>query len=139
MASRQGDIDDVALGRAGRFPVTRVFGHLEQWLAHNGPMLDIAELHQRAMGVRVSKILPCEEDYIVLFDYYEASRASLWENLLRSGPDGHVVWAASTPTYRDMFTGVEWREGRLIAWTWECFMITVDPKTGMFIEKVFTK
>jgi hypothetical protein len=29
-----------------------------------------------------------------------------------------------------MFTDVDWRDGRLIAWTWESSMITVDPNTG---------
>jgi hypothetical protein len=102
-------------------------------------MPDIAELHQLATGVRVSKVLPCEDDYIVLLDYYGASQARLWANLRRLRSDGGVVWAASTPSPSDMFTDVEWYDGRLTAWTWECFMITVDPKTGRLLEKVFTK
>jgi hypothetical protein len=102
-------------------------------------MLDIAELHQRATGVSVAKVLPCEGDYIVLLDYHQASQVRLWANLRRARSNGDVVWAASTPSSSDMFTDVEWRDGRLIAWTWECFMITLDPGTGQFVEKVCTK
>jgi hypothetical protein len=33
----------------------------------------------------------------------------------------------------------DWRDGRLVAWTWECFMMTVDHDTGRPSEEVFTK
>lgn len=107
--------------------------------ADNEPMADIAELHQRATGVPISKILPCERDYIVLLDYYHASQARLWANLRRLRSNGEVVWSASAPSSSDMFTDMEWRDGRLFVWTWEGFMITVDPETGRFLEKGFTK
>jgi len=32
------------------------------------PMLDIAELRERATGVRVFKTLPCDDDYIILLE-----------------------------------------------------------------------
>jgi hypothetical protein len=105
----------------------------------NEAMPDIAELHQSATGVRVSKVLPCEDDYIVLLDYHDASKARLEANLRRLHSDGSVVWAATTPNSNGMFTDVEWRDGRLTAWTWEGFIITVDPRTGRLLEKVFTK
>jgi hypothetical protein len=72
----------------------------------NKPMQDIADLHYRATGVRVSQILPFEGDYIVLLDYYDASQARIWANLRRLRSDGDVVWAASTPSSSDMFTDV---------------------------------
>ncbi len=102
-------------------------------------MPDIAELHERAVGVRVSKVLPCENDYIVLLDYCNASQANLTANLRRLRPDGEVVWAASAPNYSDIFINVEWQYGRLIAWTYGCYMVTVNPNTGRCVEKVFTK
>jgi hypothetical protein len=102
-------------------------------------MLDIADLHGRATGVRVSKALPCGDDHIVLLDYYQASQSRVWANLRRLKSNGDVVWAASTPSSSDIFTEVDWRDGRLVAWTWECFMITVDQETGRPIEVVFTK
>jgi hypothetical protein len=39
----------------------------------------------------------------------------------------------------DIFTDVDWRDGHLVAWTWECFKITVDQETGKPIEVLFTK
>jgi hypothetical protein len=112
---------------------------LDRYQPDNESMPDIAELHHHATGVRVSKVLPCEDDYIVLLDHYDATQARLWTNLRRLRSDGDVVWAVSAPSSSDIFTEVEWRGGRLIASTWECFMITVDPETGRSIEKVFTK
>jgi hypothetical protein len=52
---------------------------------------------------------------------------------------GEVVWAAFTPSSSDIFTDVEWRDGHLVAWTWECFVITVDQDTGRPVEVLFTK
>ena len=102
-------------------------------------MPDIADLHERATGVRVSKALPCGDDHIVLLDYHEASQSKVWANLRRVRSTGDVVWAASAPNSSDIFTNVDWRDGRLVAWTWECFMITVDQETGRPVEVIFTK
>ena len=52
---------------------------------------------------------------------------------------GTVVWAASAPGSSDIFTDVAWRDGRLVVWTWECFMITVDSETGKPVDTLFTK
>ena len=102
-------------------------------------MPDIADLHARATGVRVSKALPCGDDHIVLLDYHEASQSKVWANLRRVRSTGDIVWAASTPSSSDIFTDVDWRDGRLVAWTWECFIITVDQETGRPVEVTFTK
>ena len=102
-------------------------------------MPDTADLHARAIGVRVSKALSCGDDHIVLLDYQEASQSKVWANLRRVRSTGDIVWAASTPSSSDIFTDVDWRDGRLVAWTWECFMITVDQETGRPVEVTFTK
>jgi hypothetical protein len=101
--------------------------------------MDIADLHERATGVRVSKTLPCADDYIVLLDYEQASRSKLWANLRRLKSTGELVWAASTPSSSDIFTDVDWCDGRLVASTWECFKITVDQETGRPVDVLFTK
>jgi hypothetical protein len=102
-------------------------------------MADIVDLQERATGVHVSKTLPCGDDRIILLDYYQASQSKLWANLRRVNSAGAVVWAASAPGSSDIFTNVDWRDGCLIAWTWECFMITLDQETGKLIEVLFTK
>ena len=102
-------------------------------------MADVADLQQQATGVRVSKTLPCGDDHIVLLDYDQASRSKLWANLSRVKSAGAVVWAASAPGSSDIFTDVAWRDGRLVAWTWEGSMITVDQESGKPVEVLFTK
>jgi hypothetical protein len=107
--------------------------------ADNGPMLDIAELQERATGVRVFKTLPCGDDCIILLGYYEASQTKLRANLRRLKMTGEVVWMASAPGSSDIFINADLRGGRLVAWTWEGFMMTVDHDTGRVDEAVFTK
>ena len=102
-------------------------------------MVDIADLQERATGVHVSKTLPCGDDHIVLLDYYQASQSKLWENLRRVNSAGTLVWAASAPGSSDIFTDIAWRDGRLVAWTWEGFMITVDQETGKPGDAIFAK
>lgn len=34
---------------------------------------------------------------------------------------------------------VQWREGKLVAWTWGCYMTTLDRSTGTVLESVFTE
>ena len=102
-------------------------------------MVDIADLQERATGVHVSKTLPCGDDHIVLLDYYQASQSKLWANLRRVNSAGTLVWAASAPGSSDIFTDIAWRDGHLVAWTWECFMITVDQETGKPVDVIFTK
>ena len=102
-------------------------------------MADVAELQKRATGVRASKTLPCGDDHIVLLDYYQASQSKVWANLRRVTSAGAVVWAASAPGSSDIFIDVDWRSGRLVAWTWQGSMITVDQETGKPIGIHFTK
>ena len=102
-------------------------------------MVDIVDLQERATGVHVSKALRCGDDQIVLLDYYQASQSKLWANLRRVTSAGDVVWAASAPGSGDIFTNVDWRGERLVAWTWQCYMITVDQETGEPADVLFTK
>jgi hypothetical protein len=102
-------------------------------------MADVADLQERATGIRVSKTLPCGDDYIVLLDSDQASRSKLWANLRRVKSAGAVVWATSAPSSSDIFTDVAWRDGHLVAWTWQCSMITVDQETGKPVDVLFTK
>jgi hypothetical protein len=101
--------------------------------------VDIADVQERATGGHVSKTLPCGDDQIVLLDYDQASQSKLRANLRRVNPAGALVWAASAPGSSDIFTDVAWRDGRLVAWTWESFMITVDQETGKPVDVLFTK
>ena len=107
--------------------------------ADNGPMSDSADSHESASGIDVSKTLPCSDGQVVLLDYYQASQSKIWANLRRLTSTGELVWAASAPNPGDLFTNVDYRDGRLVAWTWEGFMITIELATGKPLEAIFTK
>ena len=102
-------------------------------------MSEIADSHESATGIDVSKTLPCSDGQVVLLDYYQASQSKIRANLRRLTSTGDLVWAASPPNPGDLFTNVDYRDGRLVAWTWEGFMITIDLETGKPLEALFTK
>lgn len=91
------------------------------------------------VGVPASKVLPCGDDWIVLLDYYQASGAKVLNNLVRLKPDGGLVWRICSPRSGDTFTNIEWRDGRLAAWTWQGYSMAIDHDSGRASEVVFTK
>jgi hypothetical protein len=99
----------------------------------------ILENLTESVGVPVAATLPLGSDLIVLFDYHEASQKRVWDNLMRVRPDGTIVWRASPPTSTAGFTKIEWIGGNLMAWTWECFMLRLDPASGRVLESTFMK
>lgn len=102
-------------------------------------MPEVANSNESEGGVRVSKTLPCGDDHINLLDYYQASQSKIRANLRRLTSTGELVWAACPPNSGDVFTDVDYRDGRLVAWTWQGFMITIDQETGKVAEAPFTK
>lgn len=102
-------------------------------------MADIVELVERSTGVHVSNTLACGEDHIVILDSYQATQLKLWDNLRRVNSQGDLVWAASAPGSGDTFIKTEWQEGLLVAWTWQCYLVTLDHHTGKVINVKFTK
>jgi hypothetical protein len=99
---------------------------------------DVVLEFRRRLGIPVAKSLTLDDGFIVLLDYYEASKTGATGNLLRLRADGSLVWAVSRDA-RDLVTDVQWREGKLVAWTWGCYMITLDRSTGTVLESAFTK
>jgi hypothetical protein len=79
------------------------------------------------------------DDFVVLLDYYEASKAHIYRNLFRLRPDGSLVWTINAAEAHDVVTDVQWRDGNLVAWTWGCYMLTIDKSTGVTLASVFTK
>jgi hypothetical protein len=114
-------------------------------------MIDVVAEFGRRLNIPVAKTLALGDDFIVLLDYYAASKAHQYGNLFRISADGTVVWtigvAANDPTPApeayplsyDTVTNVEWRAGNLMAWTWGCAEITIDKSTGAVLASVFTK
>jgi hypothetical protein len=101
-------------------------------------VIDVAAEFGRRLNIPVAKKLALDDDFIVLLDYYEASKTHQHGNLFRISADGALVWTISLAG-NDMVTNVEWRTGSLIAWTWGCSMITIDKSNGTVLDSVFTK
>jgi hypothetical protein len=83
--------------------------------------------------------VPGSDDRIVLFEYPEGDGDS--RNLVRMTSEGHVVWRAELPDpgSNDAYVEVRWRDGRLTANSWSCFLVELDPDTGQLLSATFTK
>jgi hypothetical protein len=101
-------------------------------------VIDVVAAFGRRLNIPVAKALALGDDFIVLLDYDEASKAHQYGNLSRISADGALVWTIGLAA-NDVVTNVEWRGENLVAWTWGCTMITVDKSTGAVLESVFTK
>ncbi len=62
-------------------------------------------------------------------------------NLVCEEADGRERWriAPRMDELGDCFVHVELREGALLAWTWSCFRLTLDPQTGAELASLFVK
>ncbi len=60
-------------------------------------------------------------------------------NLFRLRADGTVAWTISQPEAMGVVINIEWRYGRLAAWTFGCYMLVIDARNGRVLNSVFTK
>ena len=88
-----------------------------------------------------AEISLADGDRILLFKY-KAGGPKTQDNLVRMRADGGVVWKAKPP---ESSAGNSWvavemvpDEG-LIANSWSCWRVRLDPTTGVSIHKQFTK
>jgi len=100
---------------------------------------DVVAEFGRTLNVPVAKWLPIDSDFIVLLDYFKASQAAMVHNLFRLRADGTVAWTISQPEAMGAVTAVDWRSGKFTAWTWGCYMLVIDERTGRVLSSVFTK
>jgi hypothetical protein len=88
--------------------------------------------------------LPDGTSRILLFDSPTGSKGRL-ENLVCVDHCGGLIWTAQLPndTVPDAFISASLSmksDGPvIIAHTWSCFALTIDPKTGKTLSCVFTK
>ena len=79
--------------------------------------------------------LPAADGSIVLYDWMRPGKHSARniENLVREDASGNTVWSAKLPQEgpSDSFTNVRLEGDKLIAWTWSCWMVSVDIETGV--------
>jgi hypothetical protein len=65
------------------------------------------------------------------------------DNLVAFDASGDEAWRASasqvTRSLDDFWTGVGVWAGRLVAFTWSCFRVELDARTGKALNLTFTK
>jgi len=64
------------------------------------------------------------------------------DNLVRLRADGSVAWVAEPPeaSASDFWVAIEWVPDQgLVANSWSCWRVHIDPDTGKVIDKEFTK
>ena len=97
---------------------------------------------QRIDGRDADTVLPVHgsDDGIVLLRRDPSGYEPL-QNLVRVAGDGSVRWRAELPPDEgaDAFVAVEWEGDRLVANTWSCYRVQLDPNTGRILDQVFTK
>ena len=86
-------------------------------------------------GCPVLKLLPLigEKDCLVVLDP-AASKQPTFENLLRVGSDGSIVWRASLPRSHDAYVNVVSTHAAIEAITWRGVRVLVDPANGAVRE-----
>jgi hypothetical protein len=91
--------------------------------------------------------VPVSDDVVLLLDDSrdDLDDQSKRRNLLRVDSKGSVVWQADLPDVRgytdgaDAYVAVAWRKGKLTAYTWSCFFVELNPKSGQILKATFTK
>jgi hypothetical protein len=74
-----------------------------------------------------------------LSDYSARYRDAAFKNLFCIERDGTVVWTAKLYQPIDRFVEAELGEEGLIAGTWRCIRVTMNPQTGEVLSEVLTK
>src|SRR5689334_8716989 len=65
---------------------------------------------------------------VVLLKYWEKKTGS-FENLLLLDTSGAVLWRAQLPSSSsDAFVDFEFCDGKLIAHSWSCYRVEIEPK-----------
>ncbi len=99
-------------------------GSKEEGLGHK----IYAQLDKKLPTPDISIILaiPNSEDLIVMMKYVTTFR-----NVLRCKPDGSIQWQAELPTdTSDVYTNIEWKGDKLVAYSRSCITVSLDINTG---------
>lgn len=90
-------------------------------------------------GMKVVAASPIAHGRCIILLDRDASKEKVFENLLCIEHSGQVAWKAELPDQPDSFVEFEATANSLIAWTWSCWMMRLDPATGKTIERKFVK
>jgi len=74
--------------------------------------------------------IPNNEEKIAMLKYDES-----FSNILRCRLDGLIIWQAELPTQsNDVYTNIEWKDGRLHAFSRSCVSVILDENTGEIVS-----
>jgi len=90
--------------------------------------------------MKVNGALPIDNgsECVILLDP-DASKEQTFDNLLRVGRDGNVVWKAELPQDHDAYVSFHRTPEGLVANSWSGYRVRLDLATGKIIEKQFVK
>jgi hypothetical protein len=91
-------------------------------------------------GAVIKRAIPANEGTccILLLDP-DASRRSVFENLLSVDQKGNLVWTAKLPANPDAFLEISPVSQGISANTWSGFQLLLDRDTGAELRRIFTK
>jgi sugar lactone lactonase YvrE len=83
--------------------------------------------------------LPNDAGRVVVFEWQMAPGPE--ENLVCFEPDGRIRWRAKLPTTDpyDCFVGVRLDKHLIVATSMSCYVVRIDPATGMILSTRFSK
>jgi hypothetical protein len=89
--------------------------------------------------VQVALPLPGGARCVILLADDPRKSEKAFKNLFCIERHGTVVWTAKLYQPIDAFMDAELGEEGLIAGTWSCIRVTMNPETGEVLSEVFTK
>jgi hypothetical protein len=91
-------------------------------------------------GAAIKRAIPIEggSRCILLLDP-DASKRSVFEDLLCIDRSGRLVWMAGLPSNPDVFLEVALTSEGIVANTWSGLKILLDQRTGRELKRIFVK
>ncbi len=90
-----------------------------------------SHLEDELPSYEIAKVIPApkRDEQIVMLKYTGA-----FKNILRCRLDGSIIWRADLPGIGDVYTNVDWQDGRLTAFSRSCISVFLDAETGKIIS-----
>ena len=91
------------------------------------------------MGRPVRECLPVpgSDSVVLLGDWANAGEPRWRPNLICVRLDGHQEWAVDYGLERDLFSTIRWKGAGLQGYTWNGYLVEIDPKTADTLSRQF--
>jgi outer membrane protein assembly factor BamB len=97
------------------------------------------EHHRRPVGTKVVQVLNLTVDrWLIREDYFRFPPGV--SNLYCVDESLETVWSAALPSSDDSYCNdAQVVDGKLLAWTWNCYCCELEASSGQIVAKQFTK